>query len=170
MEDIIQKTENLSITSEFCSGLKGVDKTPCTNKPKIDGLCNTCYKIRFVTIESVPKQKTPKKNKEDESIIDTRIRCSAITSKEKNCINFQIEGCGTFCKKHFESSLKKASTPEKQEKVNCKGLTTKMTPCSRKESEGCQGFCQQHFEKEKLNQREEEKIDKLPKITPPSYF
>ena len=171
MEDIIQKTEKLSITSEFCSGLKGVDKTPCTNKPKIEGLCNTCYKIRFVAIESIPKPKTPKKNKEGEIIIDNRPRCTAITSKGTNCINFQIENCGTYCKKHFESSLKKASTPEKKEKANCKGLTVKMTPCIRKESEGCQGFCKAHYDKEKLNQRIEETIDeKVPKVNALSYF
>ena len=168
MEELIKETEKLSI-KDFCVGFRGVNKEPCTNKKKIEGFCNTCYKNRFVAIESVPKPKTPKKNKEGEIVEDTRIRCSATTSKGTNCTNYQVENCETFCKKHFEISLKKSCTPEKKEKENCKGLTSKSTPCTRKESEGCQGFCQQHYEKEKINLRLEEKIEKLP-LAPSLYF
>lgn len=127
----------------------------CTKKVSVKNFCKSCYKRNFLinSIDSYDKKKAKS--------MENKVLCIAKTKKGVACTKQQAEGCGEFCKVHFESEKKEASVEPEEHKVKCKGFTAKQTPCLRYEAFNCDGYCVQHYNTKKKEEILEEKLNKL---------
>ncbi len=127
----------------------------CIKNSSFGKLCKSCYKTNFLlnSIDSYDKKKAKS--------MENKILCIAKTKKGIPCTKQQAEGCGDFCKVHFESEKKEASIEPEEPKVKCKGSTAKQTPCLRYEAFNCDGYCLQHYNTKKKEEKLEEKLNKM---------